>query len=445
MKTRFSALWLASAAALAPALWPASVEAKAVEDVLITADAQDIVLTVVADEALHAPTVRTYSGSVRIRFYDAKDTPLLRLVGDGGAVRSVDVSEGSDKSAAVVVMLGDRTRLSPTDVRVERAGAKTVFRIARGLLPALREGSPMPIAQLVLAKPVSKPVAPPVVVAPVGAAPVVAAPVGAPSAPAAPVAAPTPAQKPVLALGVKKAPVQAEPKAGLKLASDQSSSPMPLLISITALLALAYGALRLFMKKNNFNTDIPIIDIVAQKRLGPRHQLVIVRAFDRDYLLSIQGGQTTVVARSSRSKKIAAAEELLSPVANKRTGPAPVRDAEHFEDDEVTFGGELFKTALEQRERTREQTASFRLEAARAEARAELARLDGARQDFALADFARQEAIRNELSNPPPPRDDLIVPEARSPSSPSGVVESTPDAMSESVSGLLRLRKASGR
>jgi flagellar biogenesis protein FliO len=259
------------------------------------------------------------------------------------------------------------------------------------------------------------------------------------------VAAPTPAQKPVLALGVKKAPVPAEPKAGLKLASDQSSSPMPLLISITALLALAYGALRLFMKKNNFNTDIPIIDIVAQKRLGPRHQLVIVRAFDRDYLLSIQGGQTTVVARSSRSKKIAAAEELLSPVANKRTGPAPARDAEHFEDDEVTFGGELFKTALEQRERTREQTASFRLEAARAEARAELARLDGARQDFALADFARQEAIRNELSNPPPPRDQEPAAEARTPSSPSGVVESTPDAMSESVSGLLRLRKASGR
>jgi flagellar biogenesis protein FliO len=220
---------------------------------------------------------------------------------------------------------------------------------------------------------------------------------------------------------------------------------MPLLISITALLALAYGALRLFMKKTGLNSEIAVIDIVAQKRLGPRHQLVIVRAFDRDYLLSIQGGQTTVVARSSRSQKIAAAEELLSPIAKKRTAAPVPKEREEFEDDEVTFGGELFKTALEQREKTREQTASFRLEAARAEARAELARIEGGRQEFGLGDFARQEAIRNELSNPPPPRDEEPAAEARSPSSPSGVVESTPDAMSESVSGLLRLRKASGR
>jgi flagellar biogenesis protein FliO len=440
MKSRSYALPLLAAAALA--LSPARAEAKAVEDVLITSDPQDIVLTVLADAALHEPTVRTYSGSIRIRFYDAKDTPLLRLVGDGGAVRSVDVSEGSDKSAAVVVVLGDRTRLAPSDVRVEREGAKTVFRIARGLLPTLHEGSPMPSVPPVAAKPVRKPVAAPVVAAPVAAAPV--APPAAPSAPAvASAVQPTPA--PVVALGVKRAPTKAQPKPGLKLASDQSSSPIPLLISITALLALAYGALRLFMKKNSINTDIPIIDIVAQKRIGPRHQLVIVRAFDRDYLLSIQGGQTTVVARGSRSKQIAA-EQLQSPVASKLRARGRTRDGERdLDDDEVTFGGELFKTALEQRERTREQTAGVRLEAARAEARAELARLDGSRQDFALADFSRQEALRNELDNPPSSRDELIVPDVRSPSSQSGVVESTPDAMSESVSGLLRLRKASGR
>lgn len=452
-----NAFSLAAALLLAPALLPEHALAKAVEDVAITADAQDIVLTVVADEALHAPTVRTYSGSVRIRFYDAKDTPLLRLVGDGGAVRSVDVSEGSDKSAAVVLVLGDKTRLAPLDVRVERDGAKTVFRIARGLLPALREGSPMPVAQAVAPKPVAqaaapKPVIKPIAVpAPVAVAPVASAPVAAPAPAAQPVAEPAAPQavsdKPATqTLGVKKAPERAEPKPSPKLASGEGSSTMPLLISITALLALAYGALRLFMKKTGLNSEIAVIDIVAQKRLGPRHQLVIVRAFDRDYLLSIQGGQTTVVARSSRSRKIAAAEELLSPIAKKRSPvPAVIKEREEFEDDEVTFGGELFKTALEQREKTREHTASFRLEAARAEARAELARIEGSRQEFGLGDFARQEAIRNELSNPPSPRDEVPAAEERTPSSPSGVVESTPDAMSESVSGLLRLRKASGR
>lgn len=464
MKRALVALALLSSAVTTPEV----AQAKAVEDVNITADAQDIVLTVVADEALRAPTIRTYAGSVRIRFYDAKDTPLLRLVGDGGAVRSVDVSEGSDKSAAVVLVLGDRTRLAPSDVRVERAGEKTVFRIARGLLPVLREGSPMNVAQAVAPKPAAKPVAAPAA-APAAA---VTAPVQATSAaPAAPVAKPATAQqaapevtKPAPSLGVK-APAKVDPGRNKKLTSgdsSSSSSAIPMLIAVSALLALAYGALRLFLKKQQLQSGeaIPVIDVIAQKRLGPRHQLVIVRAFDRDYLLSIQGGQTTVIARSSRSRKIEAAEELLSPVSPRRaTNTAAEARPFGEEDDEVTFGGELFKSALEQRERARDQTAGFRLEAARAEARAELSR-DTARQDFAINAFARdpirsdepvrgdsiREALRSESAREQT-RESLRADaeDSRTPSSPSGVVESTPDAMSESVSGLLRLRKASGR
>ncbi|MDB4974608.1 MAG: hypothetical protein JWN48_2949, partial [Myxococcaceae bacterium] len=151
-----------------------SASANGIADVTLSADAADIVLTVSSNGALHAPTVRTYPGAVRIRMYDARDTPLLRLVGDGGAVRSVDVGSGSDQSAALVMMLGDRTRVAPTDVRVERDAQKVVFKIARGLLPALREGSPMPVT----AKPVvlpAKPAAAPAPVAFAAPAPVAAA------------------------------------------------------------------------------------------------------------------------------------------------------------------------------------------------------------------------------------------------------------------------------
>ena len=422
-------------------LLPAHVTARAVEDVTLSADPADIVLTVASDEALHAPTVRTYPGLVRIRFYDAHETPLLRLVGDGGAVRSVDVGNGSDQSAALVLILGDKTRLAPTDVRVERDAHKVVFKIARGLLPAVREGSPMQTARQVLAPrppPVSARTAAPVAapVLPVAVAPVPPAPAPEPVALApvapAPVAAPQAAPaEPKVTLGAKKKePEPTDGKAKLKLA-DNNSSAVPVLLSITALLALCYGVIRLLMNKP-VGAAIPAIDIVAQKRLGPRHQLVIVRAFDRDYLLSIQGNQTTVVARSTR-KKLDEAEELLSPVATKKRAAVPAAGRDFEEDDEVTFGGELFKSALEQRERQRDQTAGFRLEAARAEARAELSRLDVGRDDTGLPPAPR---TPSSLSSP-----DLGIEREEE----LNLSEPVPGAMSDSVSGLLRLRKASGR
>jgi hypothetical protein len=440
---------------------PSLVSAKAIEDVLLGSDAQDIMITILADSPLNAPTVRTYAGSLRVRLYDTKETPLLKITGDGGAVRSLDVANGSDQTAAIVVNFTDRTRLNPTDVRIEREGAKVVLRIARGLLPALREGA----SSAAKPAPVPAPVAPPVTVREPAPAPTAAA-APAKQEPAKP--APVAKQEPTLAPTPKKTTLgQPAPKPDttvkdLKLAPRSESSTMPILIAVSALLALCYGVLRLVMKKQA-GVEIPAIDVVAQKRLGPRHQLVIVRAFDRDYLLSIQGGQTTVVARSSRGKQSGDREptgamqlpfqrapvgelELAPPSGSLRAPAKPAsappkaapKRPEPFEDDEVTFGGELFKAALEQRERQRDERqrddrqrdptqSNLRLEAARAEARAELARLESERDDY-------QAAIKPSLPGARVAEEEMIeAPKAA-------------DAMmSEAVSGLLRLRKASGR
>jgi hypothetical protein len=263
--------------------------------------------------------------------------------------------------------------------------------------------------------------------------------------------APAPQKKPASALG-QPAPKPAAKK-DPKLTQGGEGSAIPVLLAVTALLGLCYGAIRLVMKKQGA-VDIPAIDVIAQKRLGPRHQLVIVRAFERDYLLSIQGGQTTVVARSSRGRmsgdreptgamqlpfqRAPVADLELSPPSGSLRAPAKAPSAapkpasaapkrpEPFEDDEVTFGGELFKAALEQRERQRDQTqANLRLEAARAEARAELARLEAERDDYLGKPSLPASKVGDE--------DIVEAPKAA-------------DAMmSESVSGLLRLRKASGR
>lgn len=430
MKRVLSLCALLAASSLA--LAPEHALAKAVEDVTYAADPSDVIITVFADETLNTPSVRTYSGLVRVRFYDAEDPELVRFEGDGGAIKVIELSRGSDKSAALNIALGDKTKLASSDVRVERDGEKTVIRIARGLLPALGKGVPMVAA---VAPAPAKPQAPakPAAVQPsLPAAPVAqSAPAPAPKPAAeAPAEAPA-APKPVFQKPEKSASDAKDAQGELKLAKDEGS-PMPLMIAISALLALAYFGLKLFMKKQQATgavSAIPTINVVAQKRLGPRHQLVIVRAFDRDYLLSIQGGQTTVVARSSR-KRLDEAEELLSPRSRPRTSSsapsgafsgAPLAGAgRDFEDDEPTFGGELFKQALEQRERAREQTAGFRLETARAQARAELGR---------IADEQRSELERD----------------AEAPLREPAAVEPSPQAISESVSGLLRLRRNSGR
>lgn len=443
MKRALSALAL-----VAGLLTPELALAKAVEDVRLDTDANDVVVTVVADEALAVPAVRTAPGSVRVRFYDAKDTRILRLSGDGGAVRAVDLTRGSDQTAALTINFGDRTKLAPADVRVESEGDTVTLRIARGLLPAVRQ---LPGAPLVPAQAKSAP-------APVAAkAPVVQAP-AAPAAstvtvrteeaksPSAQAAQAAPEKG---ALGTKPAAAKrAEPE--LKL-EQKSSSPMPILIAVTALLGLAYGGMQLMIRKKKVaGTEIPAIDVVAQRRIGPRHQLVIVRAFDRDYLLSIQGGQTTVVARSSR-KRLEEAEALLTPTSHRRTNGDDLAARAFGDDDEPTFGGELFKNVLEERERARSENtaASMRLERAyreptggytperreptfapKSERREPTSALKSERREPTAG--MRLEAVRAESrAEREREEESLTAPPA--------------SAVSESVSGLLRLRKQSGR
>lgn len=446
---------------------PRGAQAKSVEEVRIAADAADMVITVLSDVPLRTPTIRTYAGLVRVRFYDVMQPQSVRVAGDGGALRAAELGRGSDQTAALTLVLGDQTKLAPADVRVEIAGTTTTLRLARGLLPPIREGAiatqparpePPPAQPIATIQPTAPAAAQPASAAqPAAAEPKAAAPVAEPTSEPTP----TPAPAPTPTLGKPKPTSKPD---GKLTGSPESSSTIPLLIGISALLALAYGGLQLFMRRQGTKLDVPSIDVVAQKRLGPRHQLVIVRAFDRDYLLSIQGNQTTVVARSSR-KRLSEAEALLTPaVARKRTEPLSSRDFE--EDDEVTFGGELFKQALEQRERAREASAAYRVDRApkeparepreTARQRTELDRLqvDGnaVSEDGRILGndpkVGRTSRMPGESERRLTLEERLAAEEARSEAleeSEDAEAMRTPDGMSESVSGLLRLRKQAGR
>lgn len=452
---------------LSALLAPCAVQAKSIEELQIAADPSDLVVTVRSDVALRTPTIRTYAGMVRVRFYDVMLPESMHLDGDGGALRAAELGRGSDQSAALTLVLGDQTKLAPADVRVEIAGASTTLRLARGLLPAIREellpaqpARPQPAR----AQPIAAATSQGQGAAPTTTSHPVAAPASKPVAPtsAQPAVTPTTAEAPPSAVEPAPAPAKpmfGKPKPAEKSAADRqitggTSSSLPLLLGLTALLGLAYLGLQLFLRKKAAIADIPSIDVIAQKRLGPRHQLVIVRAFDRDYLLSIQGGQTTVVARSSR-KKVELAD-VAAPAAARAQRSEP-RDFE--DDDEVTFGGELFKQALEQRERAREKSAAYRVDHALRESREEKPRneLDRMQVDRGYSEDGRivgndGRVMREPGKLSPAPKTPTLeerLAAAEAAAEAAGVDDdlprNVPEGMSESVSGLLRLRKQAGR
>jgi flagellar biogenesis protein FliO len=317
-----------------------SAAAQEIESVTMTSDPDDIVFTVRADAPLSTPSVRTYEGSIRVRFPESSAPDSLQVRGDGAAIKLVDFRSGSHDSSVMRIDLGEASKLAAEDIRIENRRHVFVVRIARDLLPPMRE----PRVQ----EPEKQ-----------AALPVAAA--LRPASPAEPAAAPVPAKSTASQPAAAKPQSKLlQPKANTKdtplataMAAKTDSSPMPMLLAVSAILAIAYAALRLVMKKQQRAPGQRVaaaIDIVAQKRLGPRHQLVIVRAFGREHLLSIQGGTTTPIATSEEidhGAAIMARSELLA------SAPLALRSGEALreekKEEETAFGGELLRVALAQR------------------------------------------------------------------------------------------------
>lgn len=324
-----------------------AVEAQSIEAVTMTSDPNDVVFTLRADKPLSTPSVRAYEGSVRVRFPEASAPSSITNPGDGAAIKLIDVRSGSHSSAVMRLEFGDATKLASEDVRIENRKTSVVVRIARDLLPPLREPkaaepkkaeAPAPAA----AKPVAAPVALPV----------------ANEKPALAAESEKPAAKPTAApLALSKKPEESAKKQPLAASMASDSSPMPMLLAISAILGLAYVAMRVVMKKQAAapRSTAPI-EIVAQKRIGPRHQLLIVRAFGREHLLSVQGGNTTPIATSDEledtfqdklavAARIEPASDLVKDVAITQRSPEPTRETK----PEVTAGGDMIRAALAQR------------------------------------------------------------------------------------------------
>lgn len=269
---------LALAAAALVAL-PASVASadNLVTDASIRVDDEAFEIRLEAREALGEPRVRTSPGFVRVWFPEMAGTSIDRD-GDGEAVRFVRVRPGYDDTAVTLVRLGDMRRLDADDVRVSRDGSVARIRLARAALPTIAGAAPP--AERAAAE----------------------APAEAPE-----VEAETEAAAEAEAATETDATTEAETgeEPSLMLARRSEAAPLPassgpstavILAVLTLLLGGGYLALRFFGGRLGRRAARPDIEVVAQKRIGGRHQLLVVRALGEDHLLAVHAGRTEKLA-----------------------------------------------------------------------------------------------------------------------------------------------------
>ncbi len=126
-------------------------------------------------------------------------------------------------------------------------------------------------------------------------------------------------------------PTEASPEAstsapiGLREAGGLGT--MAAMFLVVGLLGAAFAALR-WARGRRAGAPPPPIEVVAARRLGPRHQLVLVRALGEEHLLSVQGSQTTCIASAPIEDDEAEGEETLRSGVRRRLRSVDLADGD---------------------------------------------------------------------------------------------------------------------
>jgi flagellar biogenesis protein FliO len=230
--------------------------------------AEEASITLTASGAFSEPEVRTERGYVRVWLRGMSGDVRFDPQTDGTAVRWIRIRPGFSDTTVVVVKIGDNREIPDSAVRVEWGESTARILLARSALPEL-PSQPVPVA--------------------------------APAAEEAPVSPPEEAVEETAAIedAPASSPVRANPATTARAPSSfgipSDTSTIPLLLLITAVLGALYVGVKFVLGKRKKN-PLADIEIVASKRLGTRHQIVLVRALGEDHLLSINGTQTQCIA-----------------------------------------------------------------------------------------------------------------------------------------------------
>jgi flagellar biogenesis protein FliO len=308
--------------------------------------AEEASITLSATGAFSEPEVRTDRGYVRVWLRGMSGDVRLDPPTDGTAVRWIHIRPGFSDTTVVIVKLGDNREIPDSAVRVEWGEFTARIFLARSELP-------QPAQETQIAAPAQEAAAAP------------APPPEREAAAPAPIrereTEPAPADEPAGAVAAVRAP------ASLGLPSDNST--IPLLILLTAVLGAVYVGIKFVMKRRKKN-PLADIEIVASKRLGTRHQIVLVRALGEDHLLSINGTQTQCIASTPSiappadgpampgaepppERASAILRRLEDHVSKQRKLAAdvvPPKPVERKQPAENRFGKELMRFAIENEE-----------------------------------------------------------------------------------------------
>ncbi|MFK8003637.1 MAG: flagellar biosynthetic protein FliO [Polyangiales bacterium] len=256
---------------------------------------------------LPEPRVRIGRGEVKLWFRGV-DHERLTQPGDGLAFRDVRVRGGAGDSALVHIRLGDRREISSDDISVVPFDGGSAIRFRRGALPQRppeMEAAPAARAESVEVEEAAVDAAGEADESEADAAG--EADVGEDGALLAP---------PLLATETEGA------LAGGLLDGHEptNGSPVGVLLLITALLGGLLLVVRLVVSRRKGITVAPDIDVVSTKRIGPRHQLIVVRALGEEHLLSVNGAQTQLITSVSQDAEM---DEEMIRLTKPRISAAP--------------------------------------------------------------------------------------------------------------------------
>jgi flagellar biogenesis protein FliO len=262
-------------------------------------------------EPLDEPHLTIERGSVKVRFFGIAEQARLRPPVDGATIRSVIVRSGAKKTAVVSINLSDRRMLKKENIRIERKDAETRILIARSALPETLKPEPTQTTEPVAvarnsnaiqenvrtnsdnktveannesknrpetSQPSSKERSSTGTSRNVSSSTPLITNIKGGSKAATSIFAPTPVSSGLGGLG------------------ERGQTTMVVLAIASLLLFGVYGAIRFGLKKRSRISPRSQIEIIGTKRLGARHQLVLVRALGEDHLLSVNAGQTERIA-----------------------------------------------------------------------------------------------------------------------------------------------------
>lgn len=255
---------------------PTTAFANRVTDVSFSVRDGDAVVTVTAEDPLSDPRVRSERAGLRVWFPGVDEDVRWDLKGDGKEIGEIRLRPGGSQTGLLSVALLQGRTLPRGTVRAEAQGRRFFLRIAGEALPELEQGlvpgEEVPVAGAATGNALAEASGPgsrelEIVEEPSGEA-------------AGPGSASAEGMAP---LGT------AEPGAGLS-----TEVYVVLLLSVAAL--AGYGFLRKLKLKLPRADAWSNIQVLGSRRLGVRHQLILVRALGEDHLLMVNGDRTERIA-----------------------------------------------------------------------------------------------------------------------------------------------------